>query len=232
MHSTHLARPFMNRTLVIICTVLLAVMIVIGYLLYHYSILDFIDTSAIGDRIATLGWLGIPAFIAFGMIFTSIGLPRQAVAFIGGYVFGIAVGVALGTVAAALGAMLTFYCSRWLARPWVLRKYPQLVERIDGFIQDRLFLKILLIRFLPFGTNLATNLAAGAAATPARAFALASLLGYIPQMTIFTLSGHGIRVQSNTQLIVAGCLFLVSMVIGSYLYRQHKNQSVIELKAD
>lgn len=211
----------MNKTFILICALLLAVMAAIGYLLYHYSVLDFIDTSAIAEIIASLGWLAIPAFITFGTLFTSIGLPRQVVAFIGGYVFGMMAGVALGTVAAVLGAILTFYAARWLARPFVLRKYPQLVFKIDHFIHDRLFLKIILIRFLPFGTNLATNLAAGAAATPIRPFALASLIGYIPQMTIFAMSGHGVRVESNTQLIVAAGLFLISIVIGSYLYYQH-----------
>ena len=222
----------MNKAIILICVVLLAVMIALGYLLYHYSILDFIDTAAIGDAIAGLGWLGIPAFITFGMLFTSVGLPRQVMAFIGGYVFGISVGLVLGTAAAVLGAMLTFYFSRWLARPFVRRKYPKLVLSIDGFIQDRLFLKIILIRFLPFGTNLATNLAAGAAATPARTFALASFLGYIPQMTIFALTGHGVRVESNTQLIVAGCLFLISIVIGGYLYRHRSDASIATVKAD
>jgi uncharacterized membrane protein YdjX (TVP38/TMEM64 family) len=140
-------------------------------------------------------------------LFTSVGLPRQVVAFSGGYVFGIVAGVALGSVASVLGAILTFYAARWIARPFVLRKYPKLVSKIDDFIYDRLFLKIILIRFLPFGTNLATNLAAGAAATPVRPFALVSLIGYIPQMTIFAMTGHGVRVESNTQLIFAGGLF-------------------------
>lgn len=222
----------MNKTLVIVCAVLLTIMVVLGYLMYHYSVLDFIDASAIGDTINNLGWFGIPAFIVFGMLFTSIGLPRQAMAFIGGYVFGIVAGVTLGTMAAVMGAMLTFYFSRWLARPFVLRRYPRLVASIDGFIRERLFLKIILIRFLPFGTNLATNLAAGAAATPVRPFALASLIGYVPQMTIFALTGHGIRVESNTQLVVAGCLFLISLIIGGYLYRHRGNHSVSALKVD
>lgn len=219
----------MNKTLVKICALLLVVMVAIGYLMYHYSVLDFIDTSAIAKIVASLGWLAIPAFIIFGALFTSVGLPRQVVAFIGGYVFGTLVGVALGTVAAVLGAILTLYAARWLARPFVLRKYPQLVFKIDQFIHNRLFLKIILIRFLPFGTNLATNLAAGAAATPVCLFALASFIGYIPQMTIFAMGGHGLRVDSNTQLIVAVGLFLISIVIGSYLYHQHL-QTVSEPK--
>ncbi|MFT5665592.1 MAG: putative amidohydrolase YtcJ/uncharacterized membrane protein YdjX (TVP38/TMEM64 family) [Gammaproteobacteria bacterium] len=219
----------MNKNLVKICAVLLVVMVAIGYLMYHYSVLDFIDTSAIAEIIVSLGWLAIPAFITFGALFTSVGLPRQVVAFIGGYIFGTVGGVALGTVAAVLGAILTFYAARWLARPFVLRKYPRLVSKIDHFTRDRLFLKIILIRFLPFGTNLATNLATGAAATPVRSFALASLIGYIPQMTIFAMTGQGVRVGSTTQLIVAAGLFLISIVIGSYLYRQH-HQPVTESK--
>ena len=217
----------MKKNLAVYGSLLIVTVVFIGYLIHHYSVLNFIDTSAIAEIIVSLGWLTIPAFITFGALFTSFGLPRQVVAFIGGYIFGIVGGVALGTMAAVLGAILTFYASRWLARPFVLRKYPQLVVKIDHFIHDGLFLKIILIRFLPFGTNLATNLAAGAAATPVRPFALASLIGYIPQMTIFAMSGYGIRVESNTQLIVAGGLFLISIVIGSYLYRQH-HQPVTE----
>jgi uncharacterized membrane protein YdjX (TVP38/TMEM64 family) len=212
---------FMKKNLTVYGSLLIAAVIFIGYLMSHYSLFDFIDVSAIVQIITSLGWFAMPAFIMFGALFTSVGLPRQVVAFIGGYIFGIAGGVALGTMAAALGAILTFYAARWLARPFVLRKYPQLVVKIDHLIGDRLFLKIILIRFLPFGTNLATNLAAGAAKTPVRPFALASLIGFIPQMTIFAMSGHGIRVESNTQLVVAVSLFLISIVIGSYLYYQH-----------
>jgi len=208
----------MKKRSVLAAALLLAAMVVIGYLFYRHSALDFINSSAIAEVIVSLGWLAIPAFITFGALFTSVGLPRQVLAFIGGYAFGITAGVAMGTLAAALGAILTFYAARCLARPFVLRKYPQLVIKIDHFIHDRLFLKIILIRFLPFGTNLATNLAAGAAATPVRPFALASLIGYVPQMTIFAMSGHGIRVESNTQLLASIGLFLISIVIGGYLY--------------
>tara|TARA_B110000305_G_scaffold233868_1_gene291004 strand:- start:209 stop:859 length:651 start_codon:yes stop_codon:yes gene_type:complete len=202
-------------------SLLIVVVVFIGHLMSHYSVSDFFDPSVIAQIITSLGWFAMPAFIIFGALFTSVGLPRQVVAFIGGYVFGMTEGVALGTVAAASGAILTFYGARWLARPFVLRKYPQLVSKIDRFTGDRLFLKIIFIRFLPFGTNLATNLVAGAAKTPVGPFALASLIGYIPQMTIFAMSGHGIRVESNTHLIVAVSLFLISIVIGSYLYYQY-----------
>ncbi|MFT5656804.1 MAG: putative membrane protein YdjX (TVP38/TMEM64 family) [Gammaproteobacteria bacterium] len=219
----------MNKSLVLACALLLIAMVVIGYLFYQFPVLNFIDASAIGDTIASFGWFAMPGFILFGMLFTSVGLPRQVVAFIGGYVYGLMIGVALGTVAAVLGAMLTFYFSRWLARPFVLRRYPRQVATVDAFIREKLFLKVILIRFLPFGTNLATNLAAGATDTPARPFALASLIGFVPQMAIFALTGQGLRVGSGTQLTVAAGLFLISMMIGGYLYRHRKSRSAMSV---
>ena len=68
--------PFMNKSLVKICVLLVAVMVAIGYLMYHYSVLDFVNTSAIAEIIVSLRWLTIPAFITFGALFTSVGLPR------------------------------------------------------------------------------------------------------------------------------------------------------------
>ena len=214
----------MNKTLVLVVALLsLVVITVIGYLLHHYPVLNFIDETIIGDAIESMGWLGIPGFIIFGALFTSLGLPRQIVAFIAGYLYGIVIGIVLGTVATVMGAMLTFNFSRWLARPFVLRKYPAQVAKIDAFICDKLFAKIILVRFLPFGTNLATNLAAGATDAPARSFALASAIGFIPQMTIFALSGNGMQVESNLQLILAIGLFCISIIIGVVIYRQRSN---------
>ena len=189
----------------------------------HYlaPIID-IDTRAIGNRLAAMGALSYVLFIATGALFTSVGLPRQLLAVIGGYAYGASIGVFIGTTAAATGAMITLFFARFFARPYVLRRFPEPVRVIDSFTTRNLFLKILLIRFLPFGTNLATNLAAGVLAIRWPTFLLASYLGYIPQMLIFALAGHGIKVGSNTQLAVAGFLFLASLLCGFYIHRQER----------
>ena len=96
---------------------------------------------------------------------------------------------------------------------------------VDAFVREKFFLKIITLRFLPFGTNLATNLAAGATDVSIRPFALASFIGFIPQMAIFALSGQGVSVGSTTQIVVAGILFLISLVIGGYIYQQRRTTS-------
>lgn len=208
----------MNKSLFWTTALLLLLLVIASLMLYRYPLDRFIDSAAIGDFISGFGIPGMAGFILVGAVFTACGLPRQMVAFIGGYSYGVIIGVALGTVAAVFGAMLTFYAARWLARPYVIRKFPAQVAAIDQFVHDKLFLKILTLRFLPFGTNLATNLAAGATNVEIKPFILASGLGFIPQMAIFALTGQGVNVGSTTQLAVAGLLFAVSLAIGFYIY--------------
>ncbi len=194
----------------------------VAIFLHHYPLDRLIDTAVIGQYFARLGLPGGLVFIVVGSLFTALGLPRQLVAFVGGYTYGVYLGVLLGTVAAVIGAVLTFYFARWLARPFVLRRYPQHVATVDAFVRENLFLKIITIRFLPFGTNLITNLTAGATAVGIWPFALASFIGFIPQMAIFALSGQGVRIGSATQLMVAAMLLLVSLIVAAGLYRQKR----------
>ena len=212
----------MNKSLVLGCIAILLVLLGIGIFFHYYPLDQLIDTTAIGRYFSSLGFFGGLGFIVVGALFTALGLPRQLVAFVGGYTYGVYIGVLLGTVAAVIGAALTFYFARWLARPFVMRRYPQQVSTVDDFVRDNLFLKIITIRFLPFGTNLITNLTAGATTVAIRPFAIASFIGFIPQMAIFALTGQGVRIGSTTQLLVAAILFLISIIVAAYLYRQRR----------
>ncbi len=212
----------MNKSLVLVCIAILLVLLGFGIFFHYYPLDQFIDTTAIGRYFSSLGFVGGLGFVVVGALFTALGLPRQLVAFVGGYTYGIYLGILLGTVAAVIGAALTFYFARWLARPFVMRRYPQQVATVDAFVRHNLFLKIITIRFLPFGTNLITNLTAGATAVAIRPFAIASFIGFIPQMAIFALTGQGVSVGSSAQLAVAGILFLISLIVGGYLYRQRQ----------
>jgi uncharacterized membrane protein YdjX (TVP38/TMEM64 family) len=78
------------------------------------------------------------------------------------------------------------------------------------------------LRLQPLGTNLLTNILIGFTATPLRIFIAASAVGYIPQMLVFSLLGSGIRVGSQTQLIVSAVLLLLSLMLGAFVYRRHK----------
>ena len=77
-----------------------------------------------------------------------------------------------------------------------------------------------LIRFLPVGSNLITNLLAGVSSVRPLPFVAGSLIGYLPQTVIFVLLGSGIHVQPMVRSALSVLLFVVSATLGITLYRR------------
>ena len=80
----------------------------------------------------------------------------------------------------------------------------------------------LLIRLLPVGSNLATNLIAGVSSAGGIAFIGGSTVGYIPQTVVFALLGSGINLDPEIRISLSVALFFVSATLGVYLYRRYK----------
>jgi len=187
---------------------------------------QYVDPQLLAGWVQQHGFNGIVIFIALGAITASLGLPRQLVALVAGYSFGFLQGVLLAITSISCGALLTFWFARFIARPWIRRRFPEAVAKVDRFTEDQPFLKILTIRFLPLGTNMLTNLAAGTTKLPAWVFICASFIGFLPQTAIFVLGGHGFNMGSTEQLVFAGALLLLSTLLCLVIYRRHKlNQS-------
>ncbi|GGK62507.1 TVP38/TMEM64 family protein [Amphritea balenae] len=186
---------------------------------------QYIDPQSLAGWVRQQGFIGMVMFVALGAMTASLGLPRQLVALIAGYSFGLLHGVLLAISSISLGALLTFWFARFIARPWVLQRYPEAISKVDDFTEQQPFLKILTIRFLPLGTNMLTNLAAGTTSLSAGVFFSASFLGFLPQTAIFVLGGHGFNMGSTGQLLFAAGLLLLSALFCLVIYHKHKQQS-------
>lgn len=179
-----------------------------------------IDAETVGAWIDSKGTLGVIGLVVGGALLTGIGLPRQLVALCAGYGFNLLTGSALAIISVSCGALLTFSFSRYFARPWVKRKYPEATQRVDAFIHDQPFLKIITIRFAPIGTNMLTNLAAGTTALPASVFFVASALGFLPQTLVFVLIGNGLAINSQQRVVAAIVLAIVSLLLCWIIYKR------------
>jgi len=167
-------------------------------------------------------------FLGVGAAATAVGIPRQLVAFLGGYAFGFVPGTLLATAAAAGGCVIAFLYARLLGRDMVKHRFPDRIRRIDDFLSDNPFMMTLLIRFLPLGSNLATNLAAGVSSVRAWPFIAGSALGYIPQMLVFALVGSGIALDPAFRISVSAVLFVASGVLGVHLYRKYRHGKTLD----
>ena len=213
----------MNASILIRGLALFVSLVVLGVVLKTTEIGAVLDESWIDSVVRSQGLKGVLIFVAVGWGVTSVGLPRQLVAFLGGYAFGFVYGTGLALAATTLGCITAFLFARVLARDWVAGKISDRIRRIDGFLSENPFSMTLLIRFLPLGSNFLTNLAAGVSSVSWAPFVAGSALGYIPQMLVFALVGSGISLDPELRISLSVVLFVVSGVIGITLYRRYRH---------
>jgi len=184
---------------------------------------SFFNEAWVDSDIRGQGLAGEVLFFVVAAAFTSIGLPRQLVAFLGGYAFGLLAGVLISLAATVTGCITAFYFARLLGRKFVSARFPRRVQRIDEFLSDNPFTMTLLIRFLPLGSNFVTNLAAGVSSVRGLPFFAGSALGYIPQMVVFALVGSGVTLDPVFRTSLAAAIFIICGLLGIHLYRKYRH---------
>jgi len=207
---------WVKRGLLIGLFVLLFALVKMGWL---GSLTDRDQVQAI---ITDQGWLGILWLLGMGAIFTGVGGPRQVLAFVFGFALGAANGIALSTAATVCGAFVSFYAARLVFPRTIEKRMQGRLKPLSRMLTQSPFLSALTIRLFPVGSNLLTNLAAGATAVRALPFLGGSAIGYLPQMIIFSLAGKGIAVSDHQKLIVSLVLFFLASGLGGLLYRRQR----------
>ncbi|HEY4136180.1 MAG TPA: VTT domain-containing protein [Alphaproteobacteria bacterium] len=208
--------------------VLIATFVAIGYFVQASGLHSLFDETWVDHQIRGQGFNGELLFLAVGAITTAVGFPRQAICFLAGYAFGFAFGLGLALVASVGGCILAFGYARLLGRSLVLARFPERIKRLDAFLHDNPLSMTLLLRLLPVGSNLVTNLAAGVSGVRAVPFFLGSLLGYLPQTVIFVLLGSGIRLDPAWTTGISAALFVVSSALGVYLFRRYRKNRALD----
>jgi uncharacterized membrane protein YdjX (TVP38/TMEM64 family) len=124
-------------------------------------------------------------------------LPSQPLLMAGGFVYGAAGGLAIGWLGVWLGACACFAIARLLGRPAVLHFVrEERIRAIDDWVGERglrsAFVAVLSLRLFAHFSFDATSYACGLVRFPFGWFALATALGEIPKVAIFTLLGAGL----------------------------------------
>lgn len=197
-----------------------------GMLLSTNAIFETLNRQWIDLSIRNNGFPGVLLFTLIGASVTAIGCPRQLVAFLGGYAFGFIGGSLLSTLGVILGCFFSLNFARLAIRPLVSRLYPQRIGKVDRFLSVRPVVKTIIIRLLPLGNNLVTNLVAGVTRVKTRHFILGSAIGYYPQMAIFALMGEGVVVLSAWKIGLSVVLFGVASALSLLLYREYRAEKL------
>ena len=187
--------------------------------------LDFLsDEKQVAGFIQARGLPGLLAVMGAGTVYTALGGPRQLLAFVLGFALSPVYGTVISTAVTVLGATLCFFVARVLLQRSLADRFGPRMERFDRLFQQRTMTKILVVRLLPVGSNLATNVIAGCSHIRFLPFLMGSGLGYLPQMLVFALAGAGIGNADHYQFALSVLLFIVASLLGGYLLQQHRNR--------
>ncbi len=204
-----------------------ALLVLVGYLAIHNGWLDFLaDRAQVASFLHNHGIEGLLAVILAGAIFTGIGAPRQLLAFVLGFALGGINGTLAATLATAIGATGCFFIARWLLRKSLTSRFGQRMRQFDLLFREQTLLKVLMVRLLPVGSNLATNLIAGCSGIRFLPFLAGSTIGYLPQTLVFALAGAGISTTNEYQLILSVVLFILASMIGALLYHHQRARNL------
>ncbi|CUU41970.1 TVP38/TMEM64 family inner membrane protein ydjZ [Blastochloris viridis] len=207
---------------------LIATFVVLGYTLKATGLSDLVDTGWIDSQVKGRGLSGEVIFVAVGAVFTAVGLPRQLICFLAGYAFDLALGTALALVASVAGCVVAFAYARLLGRAIVKHRFPRRIAALDNVLHGHPLSMTLLIRLLPVGSNLITNLAAGVSSVRPLPFIVGSALGYVPQTVVFALAGSGVQLDAELRIAVSAALFVVSGILGVMLYRRYRKTKALD----
>jgi uncharacterized membrane protein YdjX (TVP38/TMEM64 family) len=211
---------------------LIASFVALGYAVKVTGLSGLFDETWVDTQIRGRGLSGEVLFLVVGAVLTAIGFPRQAVCFLGGYAFGFELGTLLALAASLGGCVLAFLYARLLGRSFVQQRFPDRIRRVDDFLSANPLTMTLLVRLLPVGSNVITNLAAGVSGVRALPFFVGSVIGYVPQTAIFTLLGSGIHFDPLMRIAASVALFVISGMLGVYLFRRYRKNGALDQDVD
>lgn len=148
------------------------------------------------DWVRVLGPLGMVVYAFVYVLGTVLLIPGTALTLGSGFLFGVAWGTILVSLASVTGASLAFLIARTFGREWTrkrIERYPKF-KLIDNAIGNSGFKLVLLMRldpvFLPFAV---LNYALGLTRVRFRDYVVASWIGMLPASALYVYLGSSAK---------------------------------------
>jgi uncharacterized membrane protein YdjX (TVP38/TMEM64 family) len=210
--------------------VVLAALVLLYWAFHYRSFLWFqacasfdlcTDKAWVKEKLKAAGPLAPFAFIliqALQVIFAPI--PGEATGFVGGYLFGVPLGLLYSTIGLTIGSVLAFLAARWLEEHVVARWIPSDILKKFDFLMERQGALISFILFLlPGFPKDYLCFVLGLSRMPLKLFLLICIVGRIPGTVLLTLQGAKVYKGDYYSTLVILGLCLVAIAVLAY-YRE------------
>lgn len=155
-------------------------------------------------------------FALTGLLFISLMLPSTSMmTLLSGALFGFTHGLLLMSVVATIGACFAFLLSRYLFQDFFSRKFRVQFEKVNaGFKKDGI-LYLFSLRLMPMFPFFSINLLMGLTGISFRDFLLATWIGTLPSLSVYTYAGLSFAKIKSAGDIFSPPIFITFFLVGS-----------------
>lgn len=216
---------------------LLVVAFSVGMVIYDQAVSEievlhgiFKNSRELADWLRSFGpWAVIISIVVMIIQTIATPVPLFLVAGANGFIFGVVWGIVITLVGALLGATVAFYLARLIARDYFSRRLARYLPHVDEMSKNSGAKVIFLARLVPILPSSIVSYAAGLSKVSFFSFFLASVLGKLPEIIIYTILGHSLERAEGLITKVTLAIILVSLIFFSL---HSKRSSMLNKKCD
>jgi len=187
----------------------------IVYWLNKSEILQYTTPEQLRDFIASYKVLAPVVYI---LLFTFVPLtlfPDSVLAISGGMCFGLFWGFVYTMIGAVCGGTLAFYLSRGIGRKIVTTFSKKEADKLSAVINERGFVIVLMLRLIPLFPFDVISYGAGFSNIKYRDYILATIVGVIPGVLVFTNIGTQVSKIGSFEFYISISMLVLLVVCGN-----------------
>ena len=145
-------------------------------------------------------------------------IPGELTGIIGGYLFGVPLGLLYSTLGLTLGSVGAFFIARWLEEHYVKRWIPaEILQKFDFLMERQGALVAFILFLLPGFPKDYLCFILGLSHMPFKLFLLICVVGRLPGTLLLTLQGAKVyKGDYYSTLIILGLCLVLVLVLGYY----------------
>lgn len=188
------------------------VILTLGFIIYKiYSMNIGIDD--IKAYVESYGKMGALVYIIMFALVPLTLFPDSILAIAGGLAFGLTKGYIYTTIGALIGGSISFYISRKLGRNVVKKLTKEKLDNVEEMINERGFFIIFMLRLIPLFPFDIISYGAGLTSIRYKDFILATFVGTIPGILVFTnIGAESVNIGSNSFYASIAALILLFVI--------------------
>ncbi|MEG6585976.1 TVP38/TMEM64 family protein [Dendrosporobacter sp. 1207_IL3150] len=171
-----------------------------------YGLRLFVLSYGIWAPVTSIVLMAIQSLVPF--------VPGVVITIANAWIFGWQYGAIYSWIGALIGAVLDFGIARWYGRPVVENiinnKYLQIV---DKYLTRHGILAVLITRIIPILPFKVISYSAGLTLIPSRQFIIATGIGQMPGIILYSIIGQNLNHSLDTALLITILLIFVAILV-------------------